>query len=757
MSANPEEMEQEFTGKVNRLNAAIDAYEAVAIGSDNDNGELTRQRALAIDAYRGKNIDPAPEGRSQVTDRTVFETTQWILPSLTRIFASGDNVVEFDPFGPEDEEASEQESEYLNYLVTRKNNWFLTCLTWFQDALNTKNAYCMAFIEEKLETEVETYEGQSQEQVALLLQDDVEVVGQQEYIDEDIEPEPIVDELGQVVGVQPAIRFDVQLRRTTPRERLAFRVLAPEHCKVDENCTDFTLEDCNYFEFWDEVTISDLRAMGYNVPDDISDDDRKEADTEEDTARDEELNTDFFRDDNPPDKSLRRVRTRWIWVRYDFDEDGIAELLHVVRVGNTVFEMDSVSTIPVASLVPFLNTHRHMGNSVTDLVFDIQQIKTDILRQGLDNLRQTQNPREFFSKKVNLDSLLLSRPGAKIEVDTESPDVAGHVFTSQLPFVFPQAQEGLRHMDTVVESRVGVNRIFQGIDESNLNDHNRIGQLSTMAAQRVEQIARIFGNGVQRLFQIAHELVIKSGHKAESIKLRGEWVEFDPKQWKTGRDMRVVAPYAAGNKDSLLQRLFMIADIHEKSLASGLPIVQQDDAYQLALEIAKASDVSGDKFFTDPATLPPPEPEPDYTAAALEVEAQKAQTQELDSQRDAEIDKYKADLQAEVDKYKADLQAQVQIAIAASKNEGAIDLERARANLKELPIDTGEGRMSASDAFQATQASNQAIEALVKALQDAMSELRADMEADQEVIREDDRIVGKRNTRTGKVTMLRGV
>jgi hypothetical protein len=292
-------------------------------------------------------------------------------------------------------------------------------------------------------------------------------------------------------------------------------------------------------------------------------------------------------------------------------------------------------------------------------------------------------------------------------------------------------------MDTMTEARVGVNRIFQGIDESNINDHNRIGQLSTMASQRVEQIARIFGNGVQRLFAICHELIIKSGHKAEAIKLRGEWVEFDPKQWKTGRDMRVVAPFAAGNKDALLDRLMVHMGIHERAIAAGHPMVQVDDSYALAQEIAKATDIPEDRFYTDPATIPPQPPEPDYTAAALEIEALKVQNQGQDSERDAEIAKYKADLDASVEKYRADLNAQVQIALAEAKGEGAVNLEKVRANLRDLPIETGEGRISASQAFQAAQEANQT---MAQTLLDALSEVRevvAQANAEKELVRDE--------------------
>jgi hypothetical protein len=672
----------------NKLNAAIDAAESTALGSDGTVGDLSVERAKAIDAFAGVNISPAPEGRSQVTDRTVFETIQWILPSLTRIFANGDNVVEFAPTGPEDEEAAEQESDYLNYLVTQKNNWFLTLVTWFQDALLTKNAYCMAYIEERLKTETSQYKGQSEESLALLLEEEgVEVVEGSSYPDPE-DPGSLVDsQTGQeipaemaeqammqgvqVIQVPPRNLYDVSIKKTTPTKRLQFKVLPPERCKVDGDTPDFTTENCNYFEYYEDVTISDLRADGYDVPDDISS--GNESDTEEAEARDKY--NDSETEGDSPDPSMRTVRARTIWIRFDYDEDGIAELQKVVRVGNTILEREEASRIPVASIVPFLHTHRHIGMSVADLTYDIQAVNTKLLRSMLDSMELSINPRHQISDKVHLDDMLISRPGSLVRLKDGSVPGEGHVMPIQTEFTAPQAMEGMRHMSTMVESRVGVNRIFQGIDESALNDHNRIGQLSTMAAQRVEQIARIFANGVEYLFSLAHELIIKSGHQSETTKLRGEWVTIDPSQWKTSRDMRVVAPFSAGNKDSLLQRLMVLKNIHAEALASGLPIVTPEDSYELALEISKSADVMGEKFFTDPKVIPPPPESPDYTMMALEIENKKADNAAQDSSVDSEIAKYKTDTDAALDKYRADLQASTQIEIARMNALKALDVE----------------------------------------------------------------------------------
>src|SRR5688500_457349 len=92
-----------------RLCGAIDAAEDNSYGGDTD-GALSDERSRSIDLYLGKNLDPAPEGRSQVRDRSVYETVQGMMPSLSRIFANGDAVVELPPIGPEDEEPSKQEA-----------------------------------------------------------------------------------------------------------------------------------------------------------------------------------------------------------------------------------------------------------------------------------------------------------------------------------------------------------------------------------------------------------------------------------------------------------------------------------------------------------------------------------------------------------------------------------------------------------------------------------------------------------------------
>jgi hypothetical protein len=694
------------------LIAAIDAAEQSSYSSDGDT-QLSSDRAYAIEMYQGKNLEPAPEGRSQVIDRSVFETVQWILPSLIDIFANGDDVVEIPPVSAEDEPAAKQEGQYLNHVILQKNpaQWLMTFITWAMDAMITKNGYCLAYSEKRRNEDIDRYERQTEQGVALLMQDkDVQVTVDGQYPDPDYAeppPQPAVDPAtgqpaidpmtGQPMMAPPQpppMLFDVTVIRVTEERKVCYKALPPERCKISYRTPDFSISaDCPYFEYYDYKTLSDLRAEGFKIPDIIPDD--WQIDEEEDLARDQYDEQSWRNDNNEPDESMKRYRVRMIWLLHDDNEDGIAERLYVVRIGRQILFKERVSRIPVASLVAIPNAHRHIATSVADIVVDLQRIKTAILRQGLDNLYLANNPRTFITDKINLDDALVSRPGGIVRGETGAiygQDIAPLV----MPFVFPQAMEGLEYMDQVRENRTGTNRYFTGIDQNAMNKTaTGIQQLSSMAAQRVKLIARIMGVGVADLFSIVHELIIKGGHKKEVVQLSNKWVEIDPAQWKKRTDFRIAVGYAAGNKDALVSKLMMIATMQEKALAGGLPIVTAQNAYETAVELTKASDFSApQRFWTNPKEIPPPEPpKPDPTIIA--AEQIKSQTTLQKAEQEIKFNQVKTDKEMmleskklELEKYKVDTDAQVKLTLADAQFQHDGDLEdrktRNQVGLKQL-------------------------------------------------------------------------
>ena len=641
------------------LIAAIDDSDNRSYGSNLSNltAALSAERALSIDLYLGKNVDPAPEGQSNVIDRTVFETVQWILPSLCRIFANGDDVVQVVPVSDKDVDGAKQESGYLNWLVTQKHPWFDLFLEWATDALLTKNAYFLVYRDHKRTVEIEKYEAQTKLGLSYLLQDsNVELIDSQQYEAKDLPPEPvldpqtgqpIVDENGQPI-MRPAMLYNCTIRRRNSEKDLCIRVLPPERVKVDQRAFNWRVDEkCNYFEYWEETTLTELREQGFDVPTDIADD--PEIYTQEDYARDQygERRLERYK---PSDPSMRRVKARMIWIRCDYNGDGVAELLQVLRVGRRILYKEEVSRIPVASGVACPLPHRHIGISIADMVSDIQRIKTSVMRQGLDNLYLSNNPQKVLNEQVvNIDDALISRPGGIIR----ATDI-NQIRHESAPFVFPQAIEALQYLDDVRQNRSGVNGNFQGIDKNSVNNTATGMQvLTTMAAQRVEQIARILAFAIEDLFSIIHEQVLKMGHKQETIMLDGKWVEVDPGSWKKRNSFRICVAFSAGNKDAQMGRLMALLQQQTQAFQLGIPVVTPENYFNTLVELTKSADFAApERFWTNPANMPPrpPPPPPEGIVIAqmktASEEKQKAADliqREVESQRKAELEKYAID------------------------------------------------------------------------------------------------------------------
>lgn len=646
------------------LIAAIDDADNRSYGSNLSNltAELSAQRALSIDLYLGKDVDPAPEGQSSVIDRTVFETVQWILPSLCRIFANGDDVVTLMPLNEKDVEQAKQESAYLNWLITVKHPWFDTFLEFATDALLTKNAYILAYQDKNRKVEIENYEQQTKAGVAYLMQDrSVQIIDAKQYPAPDLPPDPVVDQTGRPIvdangqpTTTPAMLYDVTIRRTNMDKDVCIRVLPPERCKVDQRAFNWRLDDrCGYFEYWEETTLTELREQGYDVPTDIADD--PEIYTQEDYARDQfgERRLERYK---PSDPSMRRVKARMIWIRVDADGDGIAELLQICRVGRRILSREEVSRIPVASGVACPLPHRHVGISIGDMVEDIQRIKTTLLRQGLDSAYASLYPQKVVNESlVNMDDVMIRRPDGIIR----ATDINLGIRYEEVPFVLPQAIQGLQYMDEVRQARTGVTNGFSGIDTASLMNNAQPGtvnQMTSMAAQRVEQIARILAFAIEDLFSIVHEQVLKMGHKRQTVQLAGKWVEVDPGSWQKRTDFKTCVAFSSGNKDTQVARLMAMAQKQFEALMNKIPVCTPENYYNTLVELTKAADYSSpDRFWTDPAKQPPAPPAPPPEGILIEniksetektIKAAELAQREVESQRKAELDKYAIDADA---------------------------------------------------------------------------------------------------------------
>lgn len=140
---------------------------------------LAEERADAMDYYLGnmRKDMPAQEGRSRAVSTDVADTVEGLMPHLMDIFAGSDEVVRFEPVGPEDEAAAAQETDYVNHVFMQQNPGFMILYSFIKDALLSKVGVVKVWWEEREEESRETYYDLTDDQFALLAQSVMESEG----------------------------------------------------------------------------------------------------------------------------------------------------------------------------------------------------------------------------------------------------------------------------------------------------------------------------------------------------------------------------------------------------------------------------------------------------------------------------------------------------------------------------------------------------------------------------------------------------
>lgn len=656
--------------------ARIEQEENIAYGVND--AALSDDRAQAIKYYLGEAFGNEIEGRSQVVSYDVQDTIESALPQLLKVFVSGDKVVAFDPKSPEDQDAADQESDYINHLVMEKNNGYLLFYVWFKDALLSKNGYVKAYVEEEADIEEESYEGLTDAQLAMLVQDsNVEVLEHTQYDDPSFNMEQAMME-AQMTGQMPAFPqlHDVKIKITEYKKEIKIKNVAPENIMVSVDTPSTSLYDARFVEHREVMSRAEAAetfGVSYNKIKNIF------ADTQ-DSYEEESNARDIY--DEEYDRVVNEDEVLVKDVYYKIED----EHWRFVIIGNEIIYKEKADCVPFACISPMLMPHRHVGRSYADLTMDIQLIKSTLLRGQLDNMYLANNGRYAISNRVNLDDMLTSRPGGVVRVDG---DPGSSIMPLQHPPLPAASFSMVEYMDSMKEKRTGVTAYNQGLDANSLNKTaTGIQQVMNAAAQRLELVARTFAEtGVKDLFILVHRLVRQNYTKPDIIRLRNKWVEVDPRSWKNRKDLTISVGLGSGNKDQQLMHLNSILAFQEKALALG--ITSPDKIYNALAKLTQnAGFKNPEEFWTNPAENPQqPQQQPDPNQAIIQgqmaIEQMKAQSEsqlaqqkaqadlqqeQLRSQNDLVIEREKIAAQMELERYKAQLKAETDLAIAQIKS-----------------------------------------------------------------------------------------
>ena len=333
-------------------------------------GEISIQREEAIKYYYALPFGNEVDGRSQYVDSTVQDTIEWIKPSLMRVFASGDEMVKFTPHGPEDVQAAEQATDYVNYVFTKDNPGWEILYSWFHDSLLQKNGIVKVWWDEYPETQREEYRGLTDMEFEVLTGNkDVEVIEHEEYYEE-------------------VTYHNVVLHRQDTNGKIKIENVPPDEFLISREAKG--IQNARFVCHRVKKTVSDLREM---YPDDDFDVSELGAGYNEEVYNAErmaryEIDDSFEWGGGLNENGEEALREYWLhesFIKTDYDDDGIAELRKVCSVGDYIFSNEEVDKVPFVSITPLKIPHKFFGMSVADLVMDLQLIKSTLMRNLMDN------------------------------------------------------------------------------------------------------------------------------------------------------------------------------------------------------------------------------------------------------------------------------------------------------------------------------------------------------------------------------------
>jgi hypothetical protein len=628
------------------LRSAIDQEVADSAAWTSSTLVADRERNLAY--YHGLPMGNEVEGRSQVVSWDVFEVIEGAIPSLLEPFFAGDNICEFEPSAQGDEDYADQATDYVNWLIKKKNDGFITFNTWIKDGLLSKVGIVRCWWDATSKVKKERYTGLTDQQLVKLAQDKRNtLVSHDAYPDPDDEQHraqaqeqlaslPPEQQQGiQAMLAQPAQQLhDIELERDNGPRGARIDNVPPESFVLSRHAKK--LADVSVIGELRRYTRSDLVEMGFSKA-------RVELLSEYDASgmQDElmlERDQDNMQNLDRGEGAMEQMTLFFGFIRVDYDGDGIAEWRRVFMGGNDILENEEVDDHEYCLWSPILLPHRVIGMALADAAVGIQDIKTSLTRQYLDSLYLANNPTTFaIDNQVNLDDLLSTRIGKVVRIKQ-----IGAVGPLQTSLVANESLQGIELANTMREERIGVTRYSQGLDAESLNKTaTGVTKIMSAGERRMLMMLRVFAEtGCKDLCKRLLKLTCEYQDKPATIRLRNEWVEYDPRNWSDEMDVNINVGLGTGDKGQTIQFLQMMGAYFAQAATVG--VITPENVYALGKMLLKAGNIQGGeaRLLTDPTKAPPapPQKSPEQILAesTIEVEKLKQEGKAAEAQQRAE-------------------------------------------------------------------------------------------------------------------------
>ncbi len=551
---------------------------------------LAPAREYAAALYEGQLPDAVDEGRSSIVLSEVRDLVLAMLPSLIRQFTSEEHPCLFTPRTEPDVEMAEEAQDYVSYVWKYDNPGFLNLNAILKDALIKRTGIAKWWTEREAEVIEQEYRNLTLEQRQYVISQPRTAVIDEERFDSPkietaapgtpnvAEPGPMeaVSEPGPPLGpggpppgmgkvIEPRFNITVQRTKLTPKHRI--EAVPPDEFRISREARHVQTAALVGQERL--LPLSQLIQMGFPP-----------AGLEEYFGSGPGFSTaeQDLRAPGGEGMILSSVRSAAegdpliqfgeFFIRIDKDGDGVPELRRICVIGdNDEIILDEPATrAKFAVFCPDPEPHAAIGHGVAEQVEDLQNIKTNILRNFLDALASMILPRlVVMDALTNMDDVRNNELGSIIRVKDPS------AVTQLLQNPPPQIIELLQYLDLIGNRRTGVTEQSKGLDPKAIQSTSTPGVQMMMngAQERIELVARTLAEtGFRDMFKGLLQEITENPIPERMIRLRGKWTKVTPDQYDATMDVMVNPAIGRGSDADRLQMLMGVKATQEQIIAS---------------------------------------------------------------------------------------------------------------------------------------------------------------------------------------------
>jgi len=610
-----------------------------------DSADLSRERLKATYEYAGvPESHLTPQGVSTIVDTSTTEVVEAYTAIISDLFLSNNKLARFVPYddSPGSFAAAKDASAIVNYCLFKKNNGWELMSQWIKAALLWKNSVCRwTYIEDK-KHEFEEYERISQAKLDELLSDEnTEIVGELQF-ENDFAP---ADPLTSMQPQAELMYINVRLKKTIDRSRVKLELVPPENFRISREAT--SIDESSFVGIQTEMTRSELRKHYPEETANITEWDEL-GDTayagslrysQEVAARKEITGQEYISgsmvENDAPLEANKPVTVTESWLNVDRDGDGIAELKHIITVGDYIMYEEDIDSIPLASITPIDIPFEFYGLSMADFTRSSTLASTAIMRGFVENTYLTNySPKLADPNVVDFSALQNMKPKQIIPTNGSPVNAVQQmqpetISTGTVPL--------LEYLQTIKEQATGMSKAAQGLNDTlyiSGNSEQKLAAVQSAAQKRIQHIARRFAEtGFKKLVAGIYETMRKNVKGKMMYNLEGVYGTVNMDSLPSNMDVEILLDIGENSNANQIQKLSKIGgEILPTLNKQGVGMVIKPEAPAiLATKLIEAMNLDSNDFLED------------YTTDEFKQKAaQTIQKQSQDAEQMKELEKNKA-------------------------------------------------------------------------------------------------------------------